>query len=152
MTADANSDELAELSAGLRAGIGRVYRRFRALRAHDELGDAAMGVLTRLRKAGPQSLTELSDEAHVTPSSMSQTVNRLAAGGYLERRGDPADGRRVLFHLTPEGERIEAEGTARGRAWFEGELLALDERQRAVLSEAAGLLLRIAEAPGRRES
>lgn len=160
MTSEANRgaargddrDEIAELSAVLRDGIGRVYRRFRTLRAHDELGDAAMGVLARLRKAGPQSLTELSTEARVTPSSMSQTVNRLAAGGFLERRDDPDDGRRVLFHLTPEGRRVEAEGIARSRAWFEGELGALDARERAALAEAAGILQRIAEAPDRPEA
>jgi DNA-binding MarR family transcriptional regulator len=147
MSEPANDDEIAELSARLRGAVGRVYRRFRTLRAHGELGDAAMAVLTRVRKAGPQSLTELSDEARVTPSSMSQTVNRLADGGYLERRDDPTDGRRVLFHLTDAGRGIEAEGIARSRAWFDGELAAATPADREALARAAEILLRIADAP-----
>jgi len=136
-----------ELSQQLRTGIGRVYRRFRALRATDELGDAAMSVLTRVRKEGPQTLTALSDDARVTPSSMSQTVNRLTAGGYLVRSADPTDGRRVLFELTESGRRTERESIARGRAWFEGELTRATDEERAVLLRAAGILERIADAP-----
>ncbi len=148
MTTPANGDPgVADLSAQLRSAVGRVYRRFRALRAHGELGDAAVAVLTRLRKAGAQSLTELSAEARVTPSSMSQTVNRLAVGGYLERRDDPSDGRRVLFHLTEVGRRVEAEGIARSRAWFDRELASATPEERAVLARAAAILQRIADAP-----
>jgi DNA-binding MarR family transcriptional regulator len=152
VTTDANPSrpaarEVDELSQELRTAVGRVYRRFRALRAHDELGDAAMAVLTRLRKAGPQSLTALSDDARVTPSSMSQTVNRLAAGGYLLRTADPADGRRVLFQLTESGRRLEGESIARSRAWFDGELSRATDAERATLAHAARILLRIADAP-----
>jgi DNA-binding MarR family transcriptional regulator len=135
-----------EVSAALRTAIGRVYRRFRALRAQGELGDAAMSVLTRLRKEGTQSLTELSDDARVRPSSMSQLVNRLAQGGYLVRGPDPDDGRRVLFHLTDEGRRIEHEGVARSRAWFDGHLDAMTSEERVVLARAAAILQRVADA------
>jgi DNA-binding MarR family transcriptional regulator len=142
-----DGDGIAALSLALRGSIGRVYRRFRTLRAHDELGDAALGVLTHLRKVGPQSLTALSEDARVTPSSMSQTVNRLAAADYVVRGADPDDGRRVLFHLTEAGRRIEAEGVARSRTWFDGALGGLEPRERTVLDEAAAILRRIADAP-----
>jgi len=149
VTTAANPPTTDALSAALRSSIGRVYRRFRALRAQGELGDAAMSVLTRLRKEGPQSLTALSDDARVTPSSMSQVVNRLERGGYLMRGADPADGRRVLFHLTAEGERIERASVARSRAWFDDHLAALTPADRAVLVRAAEILQRIADAPAR---
>jgi DNA-binding MarR family transcriptional regulator len=147
VTTTANRAATDELSAALRTAIGRVYRRFRALRAQGELGDAAMSVLTRLRKEGTQTLTQLSDDARVTPSSMSQVVNRLEQGGFLVRSADPADGRRVLFHLTDEGRRIEHESIARSRAWFDGHLEALSDADRAVLARAAEILHRVADAP-----
>ncbi|MGN6324647.1 MarR family winged helix-turn-helix transcriptional regulator [Pseudolysinimonas sp.] len=145
MPSDANDPD--ELSQRLRTAVGRLYRRFRALRAHDELGDAALAVLSRVRKEGPQTLTALSGEARVTPSSMSQTVNRLTAGGYLVRAADPDDGRRVLFHLTESGRRVEGESVARSRAWFRAELVAATDHERAVLAEAAEILRRIADSP-----
>jgi DNA-binding MarR family transcriptional regulator len=145
MRPPANDAEILVLGQELRSAIGRIHRRFRTLRAQGELGDAAISVLARLRKEGDQSLTELSDEARVTPSSMSQVVNRLAAGGYLVRRPDPVDGRRVLFRLTEEGRRVEQASTARGRAWFDAQLGAVTDEERRTLTRAAQILTRIAE-------
>jgi DNA-binding MarR family transcriptional regulator len=136
--------ESPALDVELRQAVGRVYRRFRALRAPGELGDGALEVLKRLRREGPLSLGRLADEARVTPASMSQTVNRLAAGGFITRAADPDDGRRVLFHLTEDGRRIENATLARGRAWFADAVAACTSEERAVLAEAAVLLDRIA--------
>jgi len=147
---DPANPDVDELSQSLRTAVGRVYRRFRALRAQGELGDAAASVLTRLRKDGPRSLTELSDDAQVTPSSMSQVVNRLEQGGFVVRVADTVDRRRVLFHLTDDGRRSEAESTARGRAWFDGQLSALSSEERDLLERAARILHRVADAPAPR--
>lgn len=150
MTDPANLPDIAELSQSLRSAVGRVYRRFRALRAQGELGDAAMAVLTRLRKDGPRSLTELSDDAQVTPPSMSQVVNRLEKGGLVVREADTVDRRRVLFHLTDAGRRVEAESTARGRSWFDAQLVGMSADDRDVLERAARILHRVADAPAAR--
>ena len=82
-TGPQRSDEVRAVSTEVRVAVSRVYRRFRSERARGELGDAAIGVLTQLRKKGPQTLKSLSDLTHVTPGSMSQTVNRLTSAKLL---------------------------------------------------------------------
>lgn len=134
-----------DLSAALRLAVGTLYRRFRSVRGEGELGEAATSTLTRLLKNGPTTLTRLSDDAQVTPSSMSQTVNRLTAGGYARREPDPADGRRVLFRLTDAGEELATSTLARGRAWMDERLATLTPDERETLLEASALIMRIAD-------
>ena len=66
--AETESDAAAEADLGgqVRGAVGRLYRRFRSERPEGSLGDAALEVLTRLHKAGPQTLTELSELARAT--------------------------------------------------------------------------------------
>lgn len=137
--------DLAELRQEVSAAVARLYRRFRSERIDGDLGDTAMTVLTHLYKQGPQTLKALSDHERVTPASMSQTVNRLTSAGYAVREADPADGRRVLFRTTPAGDVLVAEDRARRHAWFEAQLRALGEDDRAVLARAAAILRAIAD-------
>lgn len=139
------TEAISDLSARVRAAVAHLYSRFRSERAHGEIGDAAIFALTQLLKAGPLSLSELSDRAHVTPGSMSQTVNRLTAGGLAVRGRDPSDGRRVLFSLTAEGDRLTSEVRAQREGWLNGRLAELTDDERAVLSRAAEVLERIAD-------
>ncbi len=44
---------------------------------------------------------------HVTPATVTRTVQRMEAAGYLRREPDPHDSRRVRLHLTPKGRRVE---------------------------------------------
>ena len=55
----------ADLGGQVRSAVGRLYRRFRSERPEGGLGDAALAVLTRLHKHGPQTLTELSEHDRV---------------------------------------------------------------------------------------
>ena len=50
----------------------------------------------------------IAEELGVAPSSMSEFVDHLEAGGYIERTVDPADKRATLIALTEKG---------RARAW-----------------------------------
>lgn len=136
---------IPELSARVRAAVAHLYSRFRSERTHGEIGDAAIFALTQLLKAGPLSLSELSERAHVTPGSMSQTVNRLTAGGLAVRGRDPQDGRRVLFSLTAEGDRLASEVRAQRAGWLNARLAELTDDERAVLARAAEVLERIAD-------
>lgn len=143
---EAEANRPADLGRALQVAIARIYSRFRSERGAGEIGEATLAVLMQLRKRGPLSLTELSERARVTPGSMSQSVNRLDKAGYLVRNRDPADKRRVLFTLTPEGDAIATAARNHRQTWLDGQLAALDSRQRAVLAEAAELLTAIAEA------
>ena len=137
--------EEADLGGQLRAAVGRLYRRFRSERPEGSLGDAALAVLTRLHKRGPQTLTELSEHDRVSPASMSQTVNRLTAAGYAVRTPDPGDGRKVLFVATAAGDELASATRAQRNAWLDARLRALSAEDRAVVARAAALLSRIAD-------
>lgn len=135
-----------ELGPQLRAAVGRLYRRFRSERPEGALGDAALAVLTRLHKYGPQSLTELSEHDRVSPASMSQTVNRLTSAGYAVRARAQDDRRKVLFTATEEGHEAAAAARAQRNAWLDERLRALSADDRRVIARATELLNRIADA------
>lgn len=134
-----------DLGGELRSAVGRLYRRFRSERPEGGLGDAALAVLTRLHKHGPQTLTELSEHDRVSPASMSQTVNRLTAAGYAVRSPDRADRRKVLFSATAAGDELARAARARRNAWLDERLGALSAEDRAVLARAVALLRGIAD-------
>src|ERR1700685_2271896 len=111
--------EGADLGGQVRSAVGRLYRRFRSERPEGSLGDAALAVLSRLQKYGPQTLTELSEQDRVSPASMSQTVNRLTAAGYPLRPPDPDDRRKVLFSATAAGAELARTARAERNAWLD---------------------------------
>ena len=137
--------EGADLGGQVRSAIGRLYRRFRSERPEGSLGDTALEVLTRLHKHGPQTLTELSEHDRVSPASMSQIVNRLTSAGYAVRTRDPADGRKVLFSATAEGDELASAARAQRNAWLDQRLQALSAEDRAVIARATALLSSIAD-------
>jgi DNA-binding MarR family transcriptional regulator len=137
--------EEADLGGQLRSAVGRLYRRFRSERPEGSLGDAALAVLSRLQKHGPQTLTKLSEYDRVSPASMSQTVNRLTSAGYAVRTRDPGDGRKVLFSATAEGDVLASAARAQRNAWLDVQLRALSAEDRAVIARAAALLSGIAD-------
>ena len=150
MDENATEEQAAEaegpdLGGQLRSAVGRLYRRFRSERPEGGLGDAALAVLTRLHKHGPQTLTGLSEHDRVSPASMSQTVNRLTSAGYAVRTRDPDDRRKVLFSTTAEGDELASEARARRNAWLDQRLQALSAEDRAVIARATELLGAIAD-------
>jgi DNA-binding MarR family transcriptional regulator len=137
--------EGADLGGQVRSAVGRLYRRFRSERPEGGLGDAALEVLSRLHKHGPQTLTELSEHDRVSPASMSQTVNRLTSAGYAVRTRDPDDRRKVLFSATDEGDELASAARAQRNAWLDQRLQALSAEDRAVIARATALLSGIAD-------
>ncbi|MCA1221019.1 MarR family winged helix-turn-helix transcriptional regulator [Streptomyces sp. 8L] len=143
---DPSDEDTRALGGELRVAVARIYSRFRSERGEGEMAEAAVIVLTALFKHGPQSLTELSRRARVTPSSMSQTVNRLVSGGHATRQKDPEDGRRVLFCLTPSGSEVARGALAARQDWLEGQLAQLSDEERLTLLQASRIMRRLADA------
>jgi DNA-binding MarR family transcriptional regulator len=137
--------EEADLGGQLRSAVARLYRRFRSERPEGGLGDAALAVLTRLHKHGPQTLTDLSEHDRVSPASMSQTVNRLTSAGYAVRTRDPDDRRKVLLSATAEGDELASAAREQRNAWLDRRLSALSAEDRAVIARATALLSSIAD-------
>lgn len=63
-------------------------------------------------RRGELPLGKMSERLMVHPASVTNTVDRLEERGFVARRKDPADGRRVLAVLTPAGRAVATEVTA----------------------------------------
>lgn len=143
MTAD-----LPATATELRYAVFRLARRLRGARAVDSLSDAQLAILGGLRAHGRHTLSRLAERERVTAPTMSAIVGGLVEMGLVVRIPDEDDRRRVHVEITPQGEDVVTE-TIRRR----DELLAamitdagLDDRDLAVLREAAALLQRMADA------
>ena len=94
----------------------RLYEVLRRLTPDDGMSLTAASTLRRLQRSGPHRLSDLATAERVTQPAMTQLVSRLEREGLAERRGDPADGRVVLVHLTGEGEhQVRRRRTVRAR-------------------------------------
>jgi DNA-binding MarR family transcriptional regulator len=130
------------LASELRVVLGQVIRR---LRAENRFPLAQLAVLGRLDREGVSSVSRLAVAERVRPQSMAQTVADLEAEGLVDRRPDPADGRRALIDLTEHG-RSALDADRRSReGWLAEAIAGLSAEEQAALHEAAGLLRRIAE-------
>src|SRR3984957_8669514 len=121
-------------------GLLRTVRKAKARMAANARGDvesATQLLLLTVAAHGPLRTSALAESVHSDLSTVSRQVGALVAGGLLERRADPADGRACLLALTPAGDAAVAE-YERGRADFFAAVLdgwAEDE-----LRQFAGLL------------
>jgi DNA-binding MarR family transcriptional regulator len=114
--ADALSPALTELGAAFR----HVFRAVSRLRGRDthlggsELSHAQFELLIELDERGELPAGELATAARLTPATVTQMLDHLAACGHVERVRSETDRRVVVSRLTDEGRgKIEA----KRRAW-----------------------------------
>jgi MarR family transcriptional regulator for hemolysin len=62
-------------------------------------------LLREATRAHGASQRELADLMHIEPPTLVRHLDRLEADGYVERRPDPDDRRRLLVFVTPAGRR-----------------------------------------------
>jgi DNA-binding MarR family transcriptional regulator len=131
------------LASELRVVLGQLTRRLRAEHRFPLSHGAVLGRLDRERTS---SIGRLAEAERVRPQSMAQTVADLEAAGLISRRRDPADARRALVELTPQGrETLEADRRDRA-SWLAGAIEAeLTAAERRRLAATVELLRRIAE-------
>ncbi|GAA2589946.1 MarR family transcriptional regulator [Microbacterium binotii] len=132
-------------AAELRMSVFRLARRLRAQRAVDSMSDGQFSVLMALKVNGTRTLGELAARERVTAPSMNRTVNCLEESGYLERRSDDTDRRKVNIVLTDAGRAVVEETVRRRNAWLEEALDELDADERATLHAASEILRKVAE-------
>jgi DNA-binding MarR family transcriptional regulator len=68
-------------------------------------------VLLHFSRSGALPLSVIGRRLMVHPTSVTNTIDRLAADGLVERQPNPRDGRGVLAALTPTGRRVVAAAT-----------------------------------------
>jgi len=134
--------DTATLASDLRVVLGQLVRR---LRADYRFPLQQASVIGRLDREGPQSVSDLAAAERVRPQSMAQTVGDLEGEGLVERRPDPADGRRALVILTDAGrEELEADRRQRD-GWMVGAIEELSPQEQATLERSVDLLRRLSE-------
>jgi DNA-binding MarR family transcriptional regulator len=69
-------------------------------------------VLLTFSRTGALPLSKIGERLMVHPTSVTNTVDRLEAAGYVRRRPNPADGRGRLAEITVEGRAVVERATA----------------------------------------
>ncbi|POX36928.1 MarR family transcriptional regulator [Streptomyces sp. Ru73] len=140
---------LTGLTTYLLSKVGKEARsRLTARLAERELRLWHMAVLAALADFGPDAQRPLAERLGIHVSDMARILDELSRTGHVVRERDPADRRRVLVTLTPQGRALLA-GLMDEATAVQDEMLApLTARERATLQR---LLLRIyTEAEGRK--
>ena len=102
-------------------------------------------LLDYLREQGPVTQQALGEALMLDPNNLVLLLNEVEAAGFAKRERDPADRRRHIVELTPEGRRAVEHAEA-GIESVEGEVLAnLSEKERGTLRR---LLARALEGEG----
>jgi DNA-binding MarR family transcriptional regulator len=68
-------------------------------------------MLLSFTRRGEMPLGKMSDRLMVHPASITNTIDRLEEKGFVRRRRDPADKRRILAVVTDLGRQVAAEAT-----------------------------------------
>jgi DNA-binding MarR family transcriptional regulator len=129
-------DELWSALAGFRE---RVFSRMQPGLADLDGLDLTLAqsiALQHITSAGPLTVTALQARLSRAQASTSQLVTQLERRGLVERRADPADGRRTLVGLSLRGRRQMARLDQVRRQGFESVVAALPPAVRRQLVDA----------------
>ncbi|KTR51126.1 MarR family winged helix-turn-helix transcriptional regulator [Curtobacterium oceanosedimentum] len=119
---------------------GRIRRTVLAGKT-DEVTASQTAALGRLLRHGESTVADLARAEGVRPQSMGATVQALVDLGLVERRPDPADGRRTLVRATETGSRARADAWTNRSRVLTDRLAALPEDDRATVARALAILL-----------
>lgn len=124
-TASGTAQERREAAlADLGSAFRQVFRALIRLRGRDthllgsEVSHAQFELLIELYERGPLPAGELAVAARLTPATVTQMLDHLAAGGHVERARSEVDRRVVVSRLTAQGRRkIQAKRAAWQARW-----------------------------------
>jgi DNA-binding MarR family transcriptional regulator len=95
--------DVSQVAGALQVALGLLRRQLRQTQAHGELTAPETAALARLDRGGPATASALARLEQISPQSMGATLAALESRGLLQRRPDPADGRRVVLSVTDAG-------------------------------------------------
>ncbi|MFI5779937.1 MarR family winged helix-turn-helix transcriptional regulator [Nocardia sp. NPDC051570] len=123
-----------------------ITRRARQTQTPGGLSLPERATLAQLDRGGPASSADMARAAQITPQAMGTTLTALEERGFVDRRRDPADGRRIIMSLTESGRemlRHKRDALSRQLAKALGEQFTAGELR--ALRAAAPLLERLGE-------
>jgi DNA-binding MarR family transcriptional regulator len=132
-----------EVANRLRPAVMRIARALR--REGDELGitGGQAAVLGTVMLHPELGVRELAGREGMSAPAMSRYLNRIEAAGWLERRRDPEDARRVQLHLTSDGFTVLRSLKSRRTAWLTKRLDTLTKGEREAIDAAIPPLLKL---------
>lgn len=133
----------AAFASAFELAFQQVYLRFhRRDGRRSELPNASRAVLLHLAQSGPLTVTEAARHLDRAQSVVSEIVGHLERKGLLEREADPADRRRTLVWLTPDGfAELERDAQVLSADLLRDAGARLDARTRAALLAGLTALL-----------
>ncbi len=134
------------LASTLRLSVMRLARRMRAQRAETSLTLSQLATLATLERHGALSPSELAAHERIQPPSMTRLLAVLEEQQLVSREPHPTDGRQVVVTLSPSGKALLKEDRRRRDVWLAQRLKDLDVEELAVLTRAAGIIDRLANA------
>lgn len=138
---DADPGHVAD---ALMASLAILARRIRQVRPTPDLSHPESIALSSLERHGPSTSAELARLENVRAQSMHATVAGLTRRGLVERRPDPADGRRVVVSVTDAGRALTRDKQrARSSQLLTTLTTDFTAEERAVMLAAAPLLGRL---------
>ncbi|MEU6249813.1 MarR family transcriptional regulator [Glycomyces sp. NPDC047010] len=139
-------DSASNIARDLRAVFGRLYRRFKELSDNQGLTPSQASLLSRLGKEGDASASALAAAERVRPQAVVPTLAALQERGLIQRRPDPADGRRQLISLSPAGRTMFQGAQQEGDEWLTKAIQdRLTPAEKQTLAEALTLLERLTD-------
>ena len=119
-----------------------VYKEFDAQVKKAGLSSLEWRVLATLADAEPMPVGRLALEVLAQQPTLTKSLDRLAAQGWVERQADPADARRTRIALTAAGRRKVAPLIAEADRHQRARLQALGVDDEGALRDALVALLR----------
>jgi DNA-binding MarR family transcriptional regulator len=134
-------DPYEDLGRAFKSAMASV-RRLRGRETHrpGEISYAQFGLLFSLAEGGTRSSRELAERADLSPATVTQMLDHLAAAGLVTRVRSDDDRRVVLTSLTPRGRDLVEQRRARMEPQWRS---ALDEFSDDELRIAASVLDRL---------
>jgi DNA-binding MarR family transcriptional regulator len=140
---------VVELAVELRSSLSLLVRRLRQVDVDDDLTTPQRAALARLQRGGDLASADLARLEQISPQSMGATLAELEARGFVARRKDLGDGRRILMSVTAAGGRALGERrSARVRQLADAMAAEFSDEELGRLGAAAPLLERLAERLG----
>ncbi|MEU8516905.1 MarR family transcriptional regulator [Kitasatospora sp. NPDC048722] len=137
-------ESAARAARELRTLLTRLRRALKEADDTTGLTPSQTSVLSRLVADGPASAAALAAAERVRPQSMAATLAVLVERGYVQRRPDPEDGRRLLVGLTGAARAMIADSRQAREEWLARALQdGYTEAERATVLEALALLDRL---------
>jgi DNA-binding MarR family transcriptional regulator len=140
-----NEPDVEQVAAALQLSIRLLRRQLRQSNGEGEMTLPETSALALLDRGGPTTPGALAKIEQISPQSMGATLAALETRGLVERRADPADGRRVVISITDAGaDALRIRRTARTQQLAQALSAGFTNLELSELMTAAPLIERLA--------